>query len=99
MLAIFDVMSLWRATSTSRNRLSAPICGLSIMDIAAPAREAVVADLISHRPQAYSQKFGGPRTVSARGFQCHLDQLSFHIFERNPCPQTVIAFTLASAPP
>src|SRR5258708_27828531 len=95
MLARFDVISLWRATSTSRKRLSASIIGLSIMDIAAPAWEAVIANLVAHRPQADSQKLCGPRAVSARGFQRHFHHLALHVFERNPRPQTVIAFPLA----
>src|SRR5229473_1289896 len=94
MFAKFDVISLWRATSTSRNRLSASIFGLSIMDIAAPAWEAVIANLVAHRSQADSQKLCGPRAVSARAFQRHFHQLPLHIFPRNPGPQTVVPVTL-----
>src|SRR5258708_6868427 len=94
MLARFDVISLWRAPSTSRNRPSASIIGLSIMDITAPAWGAVIANLVAHRPQAYSQKLCSPRAVSARGFKRHLHQLALHIFQRNPGPQTVVKLAL-----
>src|SRR4029077_5865406 len=95
MLARFEVISLWRATSTSRNRPRASIIGLSIMDITAPARQTIAADLVAHRPQAYSQEFGGPRPVSARGFERHLHQLALHILERDPGPQPVIPTAFA----
>src|SRR5271156_2914828 len=95
MLARFEVISLSRATSTSRKRLSAPIMGSSIMDITAPAGQTIAANLIAHGAQAYAQKFGGSRAVSARGLKRHLDQSALHILERNSGPQTIIALAIA----
>src|ERR1700728_1737070 len=100
MFATFAVISLLRATSTSRKRLSASIIGVSIMpgvimpglimDITAPARQPVAADLVTHSAQARSQKLGGARAVAAGRIQRHLEQLALHVLKRHARPQLIV---------
>ena len=54
------------------------------MDITAPAGQAIAANLVAHGAQADAQQFGGARAVAARGLEGHLDQLAFHLSQRDP---------------
>src|SRR5580704_1810990 len=96
MFASLEAISLYRLTSTSRNRPSASVIALSIMlrlimDIAAPARQPVAANLVAHRAQAYSEECGGPGTVPAGSFESHLDQPALHVSEGDAGPQNFAA--------
>src|ERR1700679_1926405 len=101
MFATFAVISLCRATSTSRKRLSASIIGVSIMpglimDITAPARQPVAANLIAHSAQTHSQKRGGAGAVAAGCVQRHLEQLALHVFKRHSGPQMIVPVRIAA---
>src|SRR5208337_3694985 len=92
-------INLCRATFTSRKRLSTSVIGVSIMpglimDIAAPARQPIAANLVAHRAQADSQEFGSLGTVSSGGIERHLGELALHIFERYARPQVIITVAL-----
>src|SRR5580698_2855515 len=93
ILARLVAISVYRLTSTSRKRPKASVIAVSIIlgtgtaslivDIAAPIRQAVAADLVAHRTQADSEQLSRARAVSLRGLQRHFKKLALHLAQRN----------------
>src|SRR5271170_2970581 len=103
MLARFTPINLKRATSTSRKRPRASVIAVSIMpgfvmflpqsrfvsimDIAAPAGQAIASNLVAHGAQADAQQFGGARTVAAGGGERNFHQLALHFSQGDAGPE------------
>src|ERR1700756_2596495 len=91
MLARLPATSLYRATSTSRKRPRASVMGVAIMlvlvesivDIAAPARQTIAADLVTHGSQADAQQLGGAGTIAAGGFERDFNEFAFQLSQGN----------------